>query len=489
MTSKCKFKQLEFWEKGSSTVLTFMASILVIIAACVMVLDYCSVYMSAENSQLVADLMADGGAVAGDTLWGLDSSKAKKAANTLEKANAGLLEEKDIDLDATTTINRQKGQVSVKSKTKKESTYNLGSVTATANAASKVLYSGGRAIVMYAYKFSQNYYNYMVSHGISDTRGYQGFKWTHYAWGAGRTWDLHNMPWYADCSGFVHSVYAKFGYNIGTWTGEMQGMGQQVSQSDARPGDIILYYSSGSSISNHVGIYAGEINGVPMQIDCGGGGSSTTIYNSPDSSGVKLRRVSAAANGRRVEYRRIIKNSGDSYSVPQTNDFESLVYLFAEAGYSDAATAAILGNWQWESGLCPITVQSHFGGYNDAFNIAYASRIRNGQMSKWEFAADTTGGGGYGFAQWTWYTRKLGLWNYCQSLGLDVTSMYGQAMYAIKEMNSGSYPAMQSDAFKKATDPTSAAMLFLEVFEGINDGTGPQRAANARVFYNRIRNM
>src|SRR5699024_8866853 len=109
--------------------------------------------------------------------------ESRKAANTLENANAGLLDKKGIDLNASTTVSRQKGQVSVRSKTTKESTYKIGSVTATANAASKVLYSGGRAVVMYAYKFSQNYYNYMVSHGIDDTRGYSGFKWTRYAWG------------------------------------------------------------------------------------------------------------------------------------------------------------------------------------------------------------------------------------------------------------------------------------------------------------------
>lgn len=484
-----RFLKKSFWEKGSATVLTFMASVIVILAACMLVLDYCSVYMDAENAQLVADLEADGGAVAGDTKWGINKSKVTEVTKKLTNANASLLKNRDTTLSSSVKVNTKTGQVSVTSKTKKDSTYKVGAVSATANASSKVLYSGGRAIVMYAYKFSQNYYNYLKSHGMSDTRGYSGYKWTRYVWAAGRSWDACNMPWYADCSGFVYSVFAKFGYYIGTWTGEMQNVGTVVSQSEARAGDIILYYSSGDSISSHVGIYVGEKNGVPMQIDCGGGGPETSIYNTPSSSGVKLRSVSAAAGGRRPEYRRIIKSSGKAYDVPKTNNLQTIVYIFAEAGYSDAAIAGILGNWGWESGLCAITVQNHFGKYNDSFNIAYANRIKSGQMTREAFVADTTGGGGYGLAQWTYPTRKLGLWNCCKRLGVDVTSEFGQVMYALEEINSGAYGAIQSPAFKNMTDPKQAAYIFFMCFEGAGDDSGPSRMALAENYYRQIKNM
>ena len=483
-----RFKKSQFWKEGNASVLAFLASTLVIIAACMMVLDYCSIYMDAENAQLVADLAADGAVVAGDTLWGLDRGDAKKAVSTLTNANEALLEQNDIDLSTSSTVNTSKGQVSVRAWTKKESTYKIGSITATANASSKILYSGGRAVVMYAYKFSQQYYNYLVSNGIPDTRGVPGFKWTRYAWGAGRSWDSYNMPWYADCSGFVYSVFRKFGLNIGTWTGEMQNMGHAVSQSEARPGDIILFYSGGSSISSHVAIYAGEINGTPYCIDSGGGGSGTTVQNSPAGSGVKLRPVYWAASGRRAEYRRIIQSSGEAYDVPEPDEFTTAVYLLGEAGYNDVAIAGILGNWMWESGLCPITVQGNFGGYNDPSNIAYANRIRSGQMTREEFAHDTTGGGGYGLAQWTSLDRKRGLWDYCVRLNTNITNMYGQVMYAIHEMNTG-YGAVSNKAFKESSDITRATMTFLLVYEGINDGTGPARIANAKMLYNRIVNM
>lgn len=54
----------------------------------------------------------------------------------------------------------------------------------------------------------------------------------------------------ADCSGFVMSVYAKFGVSLPHSSGAMAGVGKGVSYSQAMPGDIICY-------SGHVAIYLG----------------------------------------------------------------------------------------------------------------------------------------------------------------------------------------------------------------------------------------
>ena len=54
----------------------------------------------------------------------------------------------------------------------------------------------------------------------------------------------------ADCSGFVMSVYAKFGVSLPHSSGAMSGVGKGVSYSQAMPGDIICY-------AGHVAIYIG----------------------------------------------------------------------------------------------------------------------------------------------------------------------------------------------------------------------------------------
>ena len=54
----------------------------------------------------------------------------------------------------------------------------------------------------------------------------------------------------ADCSGFIMSIYAKFGVSLPHSSGAMAGCGRGVSYSEAMPGDIICY-------AGHVAIYMG----------------------------------------------------------------------------------------------------------------------------------------------------------------------------------------------------------------------------------------
>lgn len=55
----------------------------------------------------------------------------------------------------------------------------------------------------------------------------------------------------ADCSGFVQSVYNKFGVSLPRTSYEQQNAGREVSYSEAQPGDLICY-------GGHVAIYMGN---------------------------------------------------------------------------------------------------------------------------------------------------------------------------------------------------------------------------------------
>lgn len=59
----------------------------------------------------------------------------------------------------------------------------------------------------------------------------------------------------ADCSGFVQSVFKKFGISLPRNSRSQAGVGTKISISEAQPGDLI-FYAKGGRI-NHVAIYIG----------------------------------------------------------------------------------------------------------------------------------------------------------------------------------------------------------------------------------------
>lgn len=97
--------------------------------------------------------------------------------------------------------------------------------------------SNGQAVVNYASQFVGNPYVYG---GSSLTNG-------------------------ADCSGFVMSVYAKFGISLPHSSSALRSVGYGVTLDQIQPGDIVCY-------SGHVGIYAGN---------------NTLLHASSPSTGIK----------------------------------------------------------------------------------------------------------------------------------------------------------------------------------------------------------
>lgn len=63
-------------------------------------------------------------------------------------------------------------------------------------------------------------------------------------------WGGESLTNGADCSGFIKSVYAHFGYSLPRTSGALRSAGRGVSYAEAQPGDIICY-------DGHVAIYMG----------------------------------------------------------------------------------------------------------------------------------------------------------------------------------------------------------------------------------------
>lgn len=61
----------------------------------------------------------------------------------------------------------------------------------------------------------------------------------------------------ADCSGFVLSIYKKYGIELPHYSKSQSNCGTEISYKNAQPGDLLFYGSSKSTIS-HVAIYLGD---------------------------------------------------------------------------------------------------------------------------------------------------------------------------------------------------------------------------------------
>jgi hypothetical protein len=95
----------------------------------------------------------------------------------------------------------------------------------------------------------------LYGNGISDTRVSlveyaKQFVGNPYVWGG------TSLTKGCDCSGFVLSIYKKYGVTLPHHAATQANYGTKVDDSTIRPGDLI-FYSKGGRI-NHVGIYIGN---------------------------------------------------------------------------------------------------------------------------------------------------------------------------------------------------------------------------------------
>ena len=164
-----------------------------------------------------------------------------------------ILTEKHPETDLTTLSEEEIEESFKAAETKEEEKERLAAEEAARKAAEEArkkaereaLKAKGQSVVNYAKQFIGNPY---VWGGTSLTNG-------------------------ADCSGFVKSVYAHFGYSLPRTSTAMRSAGRAVSYSEILPGDIVCY-------SGHVGIYAGNGQIVNAINSAKGIGMSSATYKS-----------------------------------------------------------------------------------------------------------------------------------------------------------------------------------------------------------------
>lgn len=128
--------------------------------------------------------------------------------------------------------------------------------------------------------------------------------------------------------------------------------------------------------------------------------------------------------------------------------------LTAVHGFTEAGALALMGNWDCESGCESCRVQGDFN-LERAVSRAYADRVDNGITTADTFCHDAKG---WGLAQWTWWTRKSRLLQFCRNRSISIANEEAQVDFAAKELAEefvGVYNTLRSVAMDHLYDAVS----------------------------------
>lgn len=160
-------------------------------------------------------------------------------------------------------------------------------------------------------------------------------------------------------------------------------------------------------------------------------------------------------------------------------------YLKSKIG-NEFGVAGLMGNLYAESGLHPDIVQGDIPYSNYSKN--YTAQVDSGVISRYDFTRNGPNGGGYGLAQWTFYTRKEGLYDKWKSGGYSSIGSIDLALDFLWVELNNSYSGVLS-VLKSATSIRQASDKVLHDFENPADQSASVEAARASLgqgYYNQF---
>lgn len=135
---------------------------------------------------------------------------------------------------------------------------------------------------------------------------------------------------------------------------------------------------------------------------------------------------------------------------------------------NEIGVAAMMGNLRAESGLYPYRLQGDFSsGYTTS--IDYTTKVNSGIISENDFVYNGPNGGGYGLAQWTFWSRKKKLYDRWKNNAMydsigSVDLACDFLLWELKNSYSGVYKALVN-----ATSIRTASDIVLHNFENPAD--------------------
>lgn len=112
------------------------------------------------------------------------------------------------------------------------------------------------------------------------------------------------------------------------------------------------------------------------------------------------------------------------------SNYQTIYNRLRKAGMTEAGALGCLGNWECESNCEPGRVQGDFSSYRSV-SKAYVTALKEGRLTRDAFARDSKG---FGLAQWTYWTRKAELYDFCRMQRGEIDSAELQTDFAVKEL-------------------------------------------------------
>ena len=173
-------------------------------------------------------------------------------------------------------------------------------------------------------------------------------------------------------------------------------------------------------------------------------------------------------------------------SEVKSSTAQTIWQYFRSKGLSEAGTAALMGNLYAESGLNPRLLEK--GRLANMTTDRYNTELDNGTYlySNYTTTRDSFGhdSAGYGLAQWTYYSRKLALYDYAQKRGTSLSDLNMQLDFLWQELST-SYPTVLS-TLKTADSVKTASDIVLTQYErpaNQDDSVKEKRANYGRAYF------
>lgn len=181
-----------------------------------------------------------------------------------------------------------------------------------------------------------------------------------------------------------------------------------------------------------------------------------------------------------------------SSNITGSNLAEKVWNALIDSGCTPEAAAGVLGNIEAESGVRAIAVQGDYmQSDQEAYDLAYIEQVDSGVISRYDFVNNGPGGGGFGMCQWTYSTRKEGLYDFAKSRGVSIGDEDTQILYLLaelfKEGDAADYAPggpYASQDYKNMTDIYDATKFICDNFENPTVKNYDERYNYALEYYN-----